>query len=372
MIDRQAMVDEFCELVRIDSLSGQEKRVSEVLAGKLREMGLSVEFDKAHEMIGGNVGNLIAKLPASDPSRPTLMLQSHTDTVTPGEGIVPVVGDTHVTSAGETVLGADAKAGVTVILHTVRDIVASGAPHGELQVVLCIAEETGLYGAKYLDYSKVSPAFCYVLDGGKPAGRMTTAAPSAYKMDYTIKGLAAHAGVRPEAGISAIEAAAAGISRMKLGRLDYETTANIGIISGGQARNIVADTCVLQAEARSHDEAKLQAQLAHMRMCLDHAAQEAGATLVEPELQASYKRFHIPDGSPIVQIAWRAALNLGLEPATEAGGGGSDANVFNDRGIPSVICSTGAEGAHTLTERLDIAEMVRSAEWLVEIVKSAR
>ncbi len=371
MSHREEMVQEFCELVRIPSLSGREGRVAEVLAAKLSEMGLTVEFDRAHEAIGGEVGNLIAKLPARDPARPTLMLQSHMDTVAPGEGIRPVVAGDCITSAGDTILGADAKAGVTVILSALRRIVAEAPAHGELQVVFCIAEETGLNGAFNLDYSRISPRYAFVFDGGKAAGRMTTAAPSAYKIAYEVTGLAAHAGVRPEAGINAIQAAASGIARMRLGRIDHETTANIGLIGGGQARNIVPDRCTIKGEARSHDEDKLSTQVAHMQMCLEHAAKEAGARLLEPQVEASYRCFSLSEDAPVVQVARRAAEALGLEPKTEIGGGGSDANVFNEHGIPAVICATGSEGAHTLQERLDIEQFVKCADWLVEIIKTA-
>jgi tripeptide aminopeptidase len=372
MIDRQVMVDEFCEFVQVASLSRKEARFAAVLQERLRALGLSTEYDDAHKPMGGEVGNLIARLPATQPGLPTLMLQSHMDTVAPGEGIRPVVGETHITSAGDTILGADAKAGCTVILNAVREVITSGIPHGELQVVFCIAEEIGLLGAYHLDYSRISPDFCYVFDGGKQPGYMTTAAPSAYKMTYQIKGLAAHAGVHPEAGINAIVAAAQGIARMKLGRIDFETTANIGIISGGTARNIIPDLCVLKGEARSHDAQKLDRQAAHMRLCLEHAAAELGATLDEPQVEASYRCFFLPDDAPVIRNAWEAAQALGMEPFTEIGGGGSDANVFNEHGIPALICATGGEGAHTLQERLDIDAMVGCARWLVEIIRRAR
>jgi tripeptide aminopeptidase len=365
------MVDEFCELVRVNSLSGQEAAVAGVLEGKLRALGLEVEYDEAHLPIGGEVGNLIARLPATRPGLPTLMLQSHMDTVTPGRGIEPVVGADTITSAGDTILGADAKAGVVVVLEALREILAAGMEHGELQVVFCIAEETGLFGARYLDYSRVSPDLCFVFDGGCPAGRMTVGAPSAYKLTYQIRGRAAHAGVRPEAGVNAVAAAAAGISRMRLGRLDEESTANVGVISGGQARNIVPDLCTLEAEARSHDEGKLEQQVAHMELCLANAAAEAGAEFVVAERTLSYERFRLDPGERIVQIACRAAESVGLTPTTEIGGGGSDANIFNGRGLPAIICSTGAQQPHTLEERLDIAAMVDSARWLVAIVGEA-
>lgn len=371
MADRQRMVDEFCELVRVDSLSGQEADIAALLESKLRALGLEVEYDQAHLPIGGQVGNLIARLPATGPGLRTLMLQSHMDTVTPGRGIEPVVEGDRVTSAGDTILGADAKAGVVVVLETLRALIEGGCPHGELQVVFCIAEETGLFGAHYLDYDKVSPEWVFVLDGGCPAGRMTVGAPSAYKLTYQIRGRASHAGVRPEAGINAIVAASSAIARMRLGRLDDETTANVGVITGGQARNIVPDLCTIEAEARSHDHDKLEAQVDHMELCLANAAAEAGAELLVPERVLSYQRFRVEADAEIVQVASRAAEAVGLTPTTEIGGGGSDANVFNARGIPAVICSTGARHPHTLEEQLDIPEMVRSAQWLTQIVCEA-
>jgi len=328
-------------------------------------------FDTAHTAVAGEVGNLIARLDATATDRPALMLQSHMDTVTPGEGIEPVVEGDTIRSAGATILGADAKAGICVILSALRQVVAEGIDHGALYAVFCIAEETGLHGAFHLDWSKVHCDYCFVFDGGKEPGTMTTAAPSAYKLTFQVQGRASHAGVRPEAGISAIQVAANAISRMRLGRIDDETTANIGVIEGGQARNIIPDLCTMLGEARSHDEAKLEAQLGHMRMCLEHAAAEQGAELLPPEVSASYRRFALADEAPIVQIGWRAAQAAGFEPSTERGGGGSDANVFNERGVPAVICATGAQGAHTLDESLGIDAMVGCARWLVEIIRGA-
>jgi len=258
-----------------------------------------------------------------------------------------------------------------VILNALREVIESGVAHGELQVAFCIAEETGLNGAYHMDYGMVSPDYCFVFDGGKRPGQMTTAAPSAYKMTFKMKGLASHAGVRPEAGVNAIQAASQGIARMHLGRIDHETTANIGVIEGGQARNIVPDLCTMLGEARSHDKEKLDRQVEHMTMCLRHAAEENGAEFFEPEVEASYQSFSLPDDAEVVQIAWRAAEAAGFDPVTEVGGGGSDANVFNEQGIPAVICATGSEGAHTLEEKLNIEAMVGCAKWLVEIVRGA-
>lgn len=368
MIDSQAMMKEFEELVSIDSLSGQEAAVAEVVEGKLRALGLRCCRDDAGEHIGGNTGNVIGLLPASDASRPTVMLNAHLDTVSPGCGIRLECRGGVLCSVSDTILGADDKAGVTVILTALREIVSAGLPHGELQVVFTIAEEIGLHGAQGLDYSLVSPAYALVFDGGRNIGTLTVAAPSAAKMTWRVRGLAAHAGVCPEKGINAIQIAAQGIAAMRLGRLDDESTANVGHVSGGAARNIVPEVCEVWAEARSHDEGKLQAQIDHMRDCLQQAvAAHPGASL-EEEVQSSYRSFRLSEEDEPVRVAAQAARKLGLPVAFEKGGGGSDANVFNERGIPAVICSTGACNPHSLDETCSLEGMRKATEWLIEMV----
>lgn len=369
MLDREALVAEFCELVRTDSLSGREGAVMALLAAKLEALGLATTYDRAGEAVGGEAGNLIAKLPATDPSRPVVMVNAHVDTVQPGEGIVPVVEDDTIRSGGDTVLGADDKAGVAVILATLRELLAQPFPHGEVQVVFTIAEETGLYGAQYLDYSLLSPDYAFVLDGGAHVGEITVGAPSARKLTWKVHGVAAHAGVHPERGTNAIQLTAQAIATMRLGRLDEETTANIGRIEGGLARNIVPDYCEVWGEARSHDEAKLEAQVAHMRECFHSAAAAYPEARVEDQVETSYRRFRLTEEDEVVRVAMTAATNLGHTPVLKIGGGGSDANVFNERGIPAVIAACGAQGAHSTAETASISAMLAAAEWLVEVIR---
>ncbi len=369
MVDREALVAEFCELVQIDSPSGGEGTIMAVLAANLEALGLATTRDQAGERIGAETGNLIAKLPATDPGRPVVMLNAHVDTVQPGQGIVPVVEEDTIRSAGETVLGADDKAGVAVILAAVRELLTAPFPHGEVQVVFTIAEEIGLYGAQYLDYSLLSPNYAFVLDGGAQVGEITVGAPSARKMTWKVHGVAAHAGVHPERGTNAIQLAAQAIAAMRLGRLDEETTANIGHIEGGLARNIVPDYCEVWGEARSHCEDKLEAQVAHMRECFRSAAVAYPEGRVEDQVETSYRRFRLSEDDEVVRVAMTAATNLGHTPVLKIGGGGSDANVFNERGIPAVICACGAQGAHSTAETAIISAMVSAVEWLVEAIR---
>ncbi len=363
MIDVHAICDEFCELVQIDSPSGEEAEVARRLQEKLAEIGIESEFDDAAAKTGGNCGNLIARLPGAK-GAPTVLLNAHTDTVEPGRGIKPQVDGALVTSDGTTVLGGDDKSGVVIILAVLRELLAEGLPHPPLEVVFTVAEETGLNGAKALDYEQLHAEMAYVLDGGREMGVITNAAPSAFGLTFEVKGIAAHAGVCPEEGINSIQAAAAAITQIPLGRIDSETTANIGVIKGGNATNIVPELTLVRGEARSHDEEKLRAQVDCMAQAFAGAADEYGAE-VSSKIERSYTCFHVPDDKPVTRYAMRASEQLGIEPQTETGGGGSDANIFNEHGIPAVIMATGPADVHTVNESVDCAVMAASARWLL-------
>ena len=368
MFDPDRIADELCELIRIDSLSGQEREVAHFLAERLEQLGLPTRFDDAHLAIDGEVGNLYARIDATAPNLPALMLNAHMDTVKPGCGIEPVRDGDLLRSAGDTILGGDDKAGIAVIMAVVRELIEQKPPHGDIHVIFTIAEETGLNGAKNLDYDSFQADWALVLDGGREAGSVCVAAPSALRMTYDIYGKAAHSGVCPEQGISAIQATASAIAAMKLGRIDAETTANIGIISGGQARNIIPPHCHMQGEARSHDRDKLDAQVRHMNESVRNACKRLGAR-TEIEQVNSYQSFALGDEHPLVLAATEAAQQLGLVPGLEIGGGGSDANVFNEKGIPAIILPTGASGAHTLEETVDVPALGGCAEYLWTVMR---
>ena len=366
MFDAEAIAAEFCEFVCIDSLSGQELKLAMLLIERLRDIGLAAHFDEAGKPIDGQIGNLWATIPASADGLPAIMLNAHMDTVKPGCGIHPRREGDIISSRDDTVLGADDKAGLAIILAVARKLVEEQPPHGDIHVLFTIAEETGLTGAKNIDYDSFHADYALVLDGGQDFG-IYTAAPSAVRMIYTVNGKAAHSGVCPEKGINAIQAAAIAVAEMKLGRIDERTTANVGIISGGQARNIVPPSCTVQAEARSHDMDKLNAQVAHMRSCMETACEQVGAEL-EIEETESYHAFDLPDDHPLVAAVLEVAREMGHDAETLRGGGGSDANIFNERGIPAIIMPTGAADAHTLDESLDITRAAGSAEFLYEVI----
>lgn len=367
MIDVKTISDEFCSLVQIDSPSLREAEVISFIGEALAAMGIDSQTDDAASVLGGNAGNLIARIPGV-PDAPTVLINAHVDTVEPGCGICPQVNDTVICSDGTTVLGADDKAGCTIILTTLRHLIEEAIPHPPLEVIFTVAEEIGLYGAQALDFDALQSTMGYVLDGGRTMGVITNAAPSAYRLAWDVRGVAAHAGVCPERGINAIRVAAEAIAEMPLGRIDHETTANIGVIAGGKATNIVPECVTVRGETRSHDETKLERQRDRMLKAFDDAARRHN-TEANAEVRHSYRSFCVAEDEPVLRYAWQACEALGFEPRTERGGGGSDANVFNEHGIPSIILATGPAEVHTVNEWVDAERMAESARWLTETLR---
>jgi len=368
-MSRDTLVGLFCELVQIDSLSKHEASFASVIKDKLAGIGLGVTDDGAGRRLGGDCGNLICRVPATADGLPVIMLNTHIDTVGHDTGIQPIVEDDEIHSTGNTILGADAKAGIVIILSALQALHDQELPHGELVVVFTVAEEIGLIGAQHLDYGMLQPLpqMAYVLDGGVTAGEMTTQAPYADNISFEVRGKAAHAGVEPQAGINAIQIAARAISEMKLGRLDDESTANIGTIQGGSATNIVPEVTTFKGEARSHREEKLIRQTRHMCQKVEKAVAQAGAQ-ANITTERSYSGFALGADDAVVQRGIAAAEQVGLEPTLRKGGGGSDANIFNEHGIPSVIIATGAHKPHTPEELLRIPSMLKCFEWLLAII----
>jgi tripeptide aminopeptidase len=369
MINRERLVDEFLELVQIDSPSGQEREIADTLKQKLMDLGLKVYEDNAGGQVGASAGNLIATLPG-DGNGPMLLLSSHMDTVQPGIGVKPVINDGVMSSAGDTVLGGDDKAGIAVILEAIRGIKENNIKHGGLEVVFTIWEEGGLKGAKALDYCKIKSKMGYVLDSDGEPGTIIITAPTADEITATIKGEAAHAGIAPEKGVSAIQVAAKAIAKMNLGRIDEETTANIGIIQGGKATNIVPDNTYIAGEARSLRPDKLAAQTKHICDLLQQEADAAKAEIVI-NVEKEYDPISLSKEDDVVKYAVNAAENLGLKPVLSATGGGSDANVFNGQGVSCANLGIAMNKVHTTDENIKIDDMCKTAELVMEIIKVA-
>ena len=368
MIELQQVVADLTALLRIDSPTYRERAAAEWMAAKLSEFGVRAEDDGQGAAVGGDSGNLIAPLPGTVEA-PPLLLNAHLDNVPPCEGVQPVPDAYVIRTDGRTVLGADDKAGCIAILSALREIVTCDLPHPPLEVIFTVAEEVGLEGAKALDFRKLRSKRAFVAESGT-LGTITIAAPSAERWEAVVHGKAAHAGVCPERGINAIRIAAEAIAALRIGRLDDETTANVGLIQGGQARNIVPPECTVVGEARSHHPRKLSDHLKHVRSCFAAAAAKNGGT-VDLTVKPSYHAFRIqPDEWPL-RVAEQAARDTGLEPQPRPTGGGSDANVFNDNGIRCVVLCMGAHEVHTPNEFVDTRDVLQGAQWLVRAVELA-
>ena len=369
MIDGVRLQELFLELVQIDSLSRRERRLAERLSAEMREIGATVEFDEAGTQVGGDTGNLIAHVDGTVEA-PPLLLCAHMDTVEPGAGVKPIVDGDVIRSDGTTVLGGDDKSGVAIVCECVRVCHERGLRHPPLEVVFTICEEIGLRGAKHLDLGKVRARHGLVFDSDA-VGFVFTRAPGSNTITAVVRGRAAHAGMAPERGVSAIRVAAEAIAGMRLGRLDHETTANVGIISGGRAINIVPEEVRVSAEARSHDRARLAAETAHMRECLEAAAARHPGASVEVTVESSYEPMEIHDDARIMRLVTAAAAKVGRTIQSAGMGGGCDANVLNRRGLEVVNLGTGMRDIHTTSEWLKVSDMVAAAEVTLAAIELA-
>lgn len=371
MIDSGRLLSTFLDLVKIDSLTFNEKSLANYIGKRLKKMGISFEIDSAGQKVGGNTGNLIARLPAWGKlkARP-ILFAAHMDTVAPGTGVKPIVENDTVRSEGDTILGADDKAGCAIILESLQSLIEENLPHGDIEVVFTIAEEKGLLGAKHLDFNRLKAKWAFVMDGNGTIGNIIVKAPYQDALKIVFKGRAAHAGVNPEKGINSIKAASIAVSRMKLGRIDEETTANMGIIKGGRAINIVPDETIIEGEARSHSKAKLKMQVRHMLDCAKAANKELG-TKTKVELNRLYDGFAFSEKDRVVGVAMEAVRRIGVTPKLVASGGGSDTNIFNKAGIRAVNLSIGAKDVHTTSETSSVKAMVNAAEMVMELIRLA-
>ncbi|MCX6031401.1 MAG: M20/M25/M40 family metallo-hydrolase [Chloroflexi bacterium] len=359
MINQSRLIQTFLDLVAIDSPSGHEAAISQDLARRLAALGGAVESDEH--------GNLIARWPGQGG---WLMLSAHMDTAGADTGIKPQIRDGVIYSDGTTILGGDDKSGVAAILEVIQSLQEDGAPHPPLEVVISVSEEVGLAGAKLLDKSKLLACRGYVLDSGGPIGTVVISAPSQDSLRITVFGKKAHAGSEPEKGVNAIRVAAEAIAAMPLGRIDAETTANIGVIEGGTATNIVPDEVHIRGEARSRDNDKLAAQVVAMAAAFQDAAERNGGR-VEFKITRSYNTYRLTEDTPVVAHAIAAARRLGFAPVLKASGGGADANIYAEHDITCAVISTGMVEVHTPHEHIAIADMVDATRLLAEIVMTS-
>ena len=371
MINSQRLAQRFQALVKIDSLSRQERDVAMELEKILTAMGAIVSYDTAGKQVGGNCSNLVAKFKGNVDADP-IFLCGHMDTVGPGKGIKVRFEDGIFRSDGTTILGADDKSALAIILEVMDVIFENKIDFPPVEIIFTICEEIGLLGAKHFDYSLIDSKFGYILDSTDTQG-IVTKAPAANKITIKIYGKAAHSGAEPENGVNAIMVASKAISELKLGRMDEETTCNLGIIKGGIATNIVPDFVEIRGEARSHNVEKLKRVTDNIVNTFQTAAEkfkgDPDLPRIEAIVQNDFPNTNISEDHKAIKLARKAADNLGIDLASKTIGGGADANIFFGKGIVAGVLGTGMTDVHTLNESIAIKDMEASAKLVLEILK---
>lgn len=375
-INEKRMVQFFCDLAKITSLSGKEGAIARRLSILLKFMGAEVHIDDAGRKIAGETGNVIARFPGTVPGEPFL-LSAHMDTVGPAQNVKPMIHKDRITSDGTTILGADCKAGIAIILEVIKTLEDNRIPHPPIEAVFTISEEMALMGAKYLDYGRIRSRYGLIFDNEQPLEHVITSAPAADAMEIKVYGAAAHSGVAPEKGISAIKVVSDAISGMKLGRIDAMTTANIGFISGGNAINIIPPLVELSGEARSHDPARLRKQTRHMEDCLKKAVKKIkvrdGGKLITPRyeflVEQKFPNFHIERTNPVLTLIAAAMRGEGLKMKPSSSGGGTDGNILYGHGIKAPVLSTGMRDVHTTHEYLDLKDFFSCARLTLSVIE---
>ncbi|MCK4391214.1 MAG: M20/M25/M40 family metallo-hydrolase [Desulfobacterales bacterium] len=376
MVDHERLADLFKSLVQIDSVSKKEGVISKTLQEIFQSLGAQVIIDGAAPKAGSETGNLIARFKGAETDGVPLLINAHMDTVQPGEGVKPLFRDGTFTSDGTTILGADDKSALAVIIETIKILRENKLPYGPLEVVVTICEEIGLLGAKNLDYSLIKARYGYSLDATDTEG-IVTRAPAANHIELEVHGRDAHAGAAPEKGINAIHLASRAISELRVGRIDEETTANIGLIEGGKATNIVPCLVRVAGEIRSHSPEKLDKETQKMVQSFerqvsdykDRFPSDDGLPRLEAEVRQDFSVLKVPEDHPVVTLAKDAASSLGRKMKTKTSGGGSDANIFFGHGIVAGVLGTGMKDMHTVRESIRLDDMVKSVELLLEIIR---
>lgn len=371
-INRDRLAATFTELCEISSPSRKEGAIAAYLKKALANLGAeSVYEDDSAAGTGADSGNLIARFAGNQPDREGLFFSCHMDVVEPAMGVKVVRTGNIFTSKGETVLGGDDKTGIAAVLELLALLRENNTSHPKIEVVITTCEEIGLLGAKHLDYQKIQTPYGYALDS-TGINHVVIGAPAANKIMIEVKGMAAHAGLCPEAGINALALAAQALSSIRMGRLDDESTCNFGIIQGGVATNIVPEKITLKGEVRSHSAEKLKRYTADIFTTFQSTvitwqggpATGAHRPSVEISIVDDYPPLSLSEDAPVLKRIKKAASDCGKDLRYIVAGGGSDANIFNGFGLPTAIIATGMNKVHTVDEQLDLNDLVSLTELL--------
>lgn len=371
MIDRDRLIGEFIEIVSVPCASKKEKQVADLVTKKLQSMGYEFEWDHVEKKTGGECGNIIVNLPATlgCEKKKGLFFEAHLDSVDPCTGTKVVRKDGVLYSDGTTVLGGDDKVGVVSMLEVLRSLKENPMPHGLIQMIFTVSEEIGCMGARYADLKMIKADYGYCLDSHGHLGEIVNCAPQQYVYSVTVMGKTAHGGVEPEKGINAIMLAAKAIAALpKYGRIDAETTLNVGLMNGGIATNIVADKCEFTIDMRSISSKKLDALRDKTLEIIKSQVKQGGGKL-EYVLRDGCPGANVLAEHPCVKLAEQAAANLGAKPHLEQSGGCSDGNFYCGLGFPTVCLGTGMSNIHTTAEYLAEEDLYNTARWLEEIIR---
>lgn len=368
LINRERLLSDFVQILKIKSPSKNEKELGSYVLKRLEKLGLKVKMDDTGNKIGGNAGNITGFLPSSDRSKKNpLFFGAHLDTVPLGGEILPEIKNGKIFNADKNcILGGDDKVAVAAILEALEVIRENKIKTCGIYVIFTVGEEIAILGAKKLNLKEIKAKYGFVFDGEGDVGIIFNEAPYHDTMEFTITGKAVHAGIEPERGINSIKVASEAIANLKIGRIDNESTCNIGIINGGTATNIIPEKTYVKAEARSLNPEKLDRLTADIKAGFLKSAEKYGAKL-KIKVEREYNGFKFgSDAVPIV-IASKALRNMGIEPIIKSTGGGSDVNIYNSKGKISVDLSSGMEKVHSNNEYVKVAELEKLAGLILEI-----
>lgn len=365
-MNRDRVLQNFLTLCKIHAESKKEQPVAHYLESEFSRLGYSVEYDSAHKAFDGESGNMIVRIPGTLKG-PTLMLSAHMDTVVTGGNVEPIVDGEYVRSKGNTILGSDDRAGIAQIMEVIEILAEEKIPHLPLLIVITSAEEIGLLGARYCTLDSSDAQMGVILDTSGPIGKIVNAAPYHEAWKIKVHGRSAHAGIDPDKGINAIQFAAEIINRIPSGRIDHETTANVARIRGGNADNIVPALVTINGEARSRCETSLQSYIDELKtICEEVTSHWETECIFESERE--YNGYHLEEESELISRLKRSAEVIGKEPQVMGTGGGSDANFFNEKGIPSAVISCGMAKVHTFKEEILLQDLYDTVEMILAFV----
>jgi len=373
MVNRNRLADTFISLVRIDSVSRNEGIICKEIRKIFETMGADTWIDDTGYKIGGETGNLIAKFKGNTKVSP-LLFNAHMDTVEPGKGVEVSLKDGVFTSDSQTILGADDKSGIAILIEAMMAIQESNLSTGPVELVFTVSEEIGILGAKYFDAGCIEAKYGFAMDDGD-MDCIVTNSPEAIQFQIKIHGKDSHAGAAPEKGINAIHIASKAIATIQTGRVDHESTCNIGIIEGGIATNIVPNLVTVKGEVRSHNREKLKTITDTIVSAFkevvenDKKSRDDILPRMEVVIEKEFPLTAIPETHLVVELARKAAKNLGREITLKKSGGGSDANIFFEKGIVLGVLGTGMRDMHTLRESIRLDDMVKTVELIIEIIR---